>query len=197
MQRAYKDGQFLKPPPAGQQPQQTDPDMPEMPPNPLGDPASMETMMDGMKKQFAGFIPQTLSFWLINRNFDGFVLARAPLPMPRSFKPMLQRGLHHAAAQGVTLDPNWISSTSWYFLALFASSSVFALILPGGRGAQQPVMMPGMPGAGGPPGAPGQQQDFKKLYQGESQNLELVEHEWACKDVDKRLLERASALKGR
>ena len=59
----YKAGSYLKNPnQAG-------------PANPLTDPAGMEVMLEGMKKNMAGIIPQTLIFGWVNFFFSGFVLS--------------------------------------------------------------------------------------------------------------------------
>lgn len=67
-------GDFLKNPGQGQA-------------NPLetmGDPANMEVMMEGMKKNMFAFIPQTIIFGWINFFFSGFVLSQFPFP----FQPL-------------------------------------------------------------------------------------------------------------
>ena len=45
------------------------------PPNPLSDPAGMEVMMEGMKKNMMMIIPQTVIMGFINYFFSGFVLS--------------------------------------------------------------------------------------------------------------------------
>jgi hypothetical protein len=47
------------------------------PSNPLGDPAQMEGMMEGMKKQMVMMVPQMVIMGWINFFFQGFVLSKA------------------------------------------------------------------------------------------------------------------------
>ena len=49
------------------------------PPNPLSDPAAMDGMMDGMKKQMAMMLPQMVIMGWINFFFQGFVLSKSHL----------------------------------------------------------------------------------------------------------------------
>jgi hypothetical protein len=46
------------------------------PPNPLSDPAAMDGMMDGMKKQMVMMLPQMIIMGWINFFFQGFVLSK-------------------------------------------------------------------------------------------------------------------------
>lgn len=51
--------------------------------NPLADPAQMEGMMDGMKKQAVMMIPNMVVMQWINVFFSGFVLSTSPIsPLP-------------------------------------------------------------------------------------------------------------------
>ena len=61
---AYKKGDYLKNPALANQVV-----------NPMTDPAGMEMMMEGMKKNFAMIIPQTIIMGWINFFFSGFVLS--------------------------------------------------------------------------------------------------------------------------
>lgn len=45
------------------------------PANPMSDPAGMEQMMEGMKKNFAMIIPQTVIMSWVTFFFSGFVLS--------------------------------------------------------------------------------------------------------------------------
>jgi ER membrane protein complex subunit 3 len=49
------------------------------PPNPMGDPAQMDLMMEGMKKNMAMMIPQMVMMGWINYFFSGFVLSKFPV----------------------------------------------------------------------------------------------------------------------
>ena len=49
--------------------------MPELPKNPLTDPAAMEPMMEQGKKSLVMMVPQTVIMGWINFFFSGFVLS--------------------------------------------------------------------------------------------------------------------------
>jgi hypothetical protein len=163
----------------------------EAPLNPMTDPATMDGMMDGMKKQMSGMIPQMLIMGWINYFFQGFVLTKLPFPLTLRFKSMLQRGV-----ETQDMDVTWVSSLSWYFLNLFGLGSIFGLILGEGNSAdgmrdmaaQMPGGMPGMAMPGQSP-APGQQ-DFHKILLGEKENLQLTPHKWELEDVEVKVLEK-------
>jgi hypothetical protein len=53
----------------------------EGPVNPLGDPAQMEGMMDGMKKQAVMMVPNMVVMQWINVFFSGFVLRESCFPL--------------------------------------------------------------------------------------------------------------------
>ncbi|RKP27493.1 integral membrane protein DUF106-domain-containing protein [Syncephalis pseudoplumigaleata] len=166
--KAYEDGVYLKNPGAS-----------TGTPNPMTDPAGMEVMMDGMKKNMAMIIPQTIIMGWVNYFFSGFVLIKLPFPLTLRFKSMLQRGINTSE-----MDVAWVSSLSWYFLNLFGLRSIFNIIL-GEDNA--------MGGMGMAMGQPGQPQDFSKLFADEKDNLELTVHRWELHNVEKRILKKYRA----
>ncbi|EFP89589.1 ER membrane complex subunit 3 [Puccinia graminis f. sp. tritici] len=150
---------------------------PANPPNPL-DPANMEGMMDGMKKQMVMMIPQTVIMGWINAFFFGFVCVKLPFPLPNGFKQMLQRGIETR-----DMDISWVSSLSWYFLNLFGLNPLYRLILGDGNAADGTASL-AMGGASNMAAVmPGQQVDYKKLYQTEVENLKLVDHQYVCDPI--------------
>ncbi|KAF9905107.1 ER membrane complex subunit 3 [Linnemannia zychae] len=176
---AFEKGTYLKEPNAGNKPRG----------NVMQDPAYVETMMDGMKKNMMNIVPQTVIMGWINFFFSGFVLVRLPFPLTVRFKGMLQRGV-----ETNDMDVSWVSSLSWYFLNLFGLQSVFTLLLGSGHAADamrdmQAMSTMGMGNAAGPNLTPtGQPQDMHKIFLGEKENLELTEHEWGLDNVETRLL---------
>lgn len=150
-------------------------------PNPL-DPAQLDGMMDMVKKQAVGFLPQTVLMYYINSFFSGFLLTRLPFPLTIRFKEMLQRGLLDVP----DLDASWCSSISWFFLCSFGLNPVYRLLLGDENAAsdlqqmQGPTAMPAMPGA--------PQIDYKKLMRDERENLDIVEYKWVCEGVEDRVL---------
>ncbi|KAJ1568896.1 ER membrane complex subunit 3 [Cladochytrium tenue] len=168
---AFEKNQYVKNPEAiGQQP------------NPLSDPSAMENMMDGMKKNMAMIVPQTVIMSWITFFFSGFILIKLPFPLTLRFKAMLQRGIETA-----DMDVTWVSSLSWYFLNLFGLKSIFTILLgqdnaaDGMRDMQQMQMNPAM-GAGGPP-------DSSALFKSEKEFLELANHEFRLAGVEERVLQ--------
>ncbi|KAL1916870.1 uncharacterized protein VTP21DRAFT_5067 [Calcarisporiella thermophila] len=160
--------------------------------NPMADPQNMEMMMEGMKKNMAMIIPQTLIMGWINFFFSGFVLIKLPFPLTVRFKGMLQRGIETA-----DMDVTWVSSLSWYFLNLFGLRGVFSMILgeenaaDGMRDMQAMGSMGMMAGASpGGQAAPGQPQDMPKIFNAEKENLELTPHEWILTGVEERVLKK-------
>ncbi|OAV88655.1 hypothetical protein, variant [Puccinia triticina 1-1 BBBD Race 1] len=152
-------------------------ELPANPPNPL-DPANMEGMMDGMKKQMVMMIPQTVIMGWINAFFFGFVCVKLPFPLPNGFKQMLQRGIETR-----DMDISWVSSLSWYFLNLFGLNSLYRLILGDGNAADGTASL-AMGGASNMGAVmPGQQMDYKKLFQTEIENLKLIDHQYVCDPI--------------
>lgn len=119
LSEAYEKGTYLKDPSAANKPKG----------NVMQDPAYVENMMDGMKKNMMNIVPQTVIMAWINFFFSGFVLIKLPFPLTVRFKSMLQRGV-----ETQDMDVSWVSSLSWYFLNLFGLQSVFTLILGSGHG---------------------------------------------------------------
>ncbi|RKP12592.1 integral membrane protein DUF106-domain-containing protein, partial [Piptocephalis cylindrospora] len=177
LMEAFKKGEYLKAP--------ADPDA--GPPNPMTDPAGMDMMMDGMKKQMAGMIPQMLIMTWVNFFFSGFVLVRLPFPLTIGFKSMLQRGVNTA-----DMDVTWVSSLSWYFLNLFGLRGLFTILL--GDNNCKSRDMQAMTSMGMTQQQPGQVQDFPKLFEAERENLQMTPHVWEGEGVEERLLKKHGYL---
>ncbi|KAG0055520.1 ER membrane complex subunit 3 [Linnemannia elongata] len=161
LSEAFEKGTYLKEPNTGNKPRG----------NVMQDPAYVETMMDGMKKNMMNIVPQTVIMGWINFFFSGFVLVKLPFPLTVRFKGMLQRGV-----ETHDMDVSWVSSLSWYFLNLFGLQSVFTLILGSGHAADamrdmQAMSTMGMGNAAGPNLTPtGQPQDMHKIFLAEKEN---------------------------
>jgi len=206
--QAFSQGNFLAKPP-----QQNTTGQPEFGTPP--DPANMEVMMDGMKKNMMMIIPQTVIMGWINFFFSGFLLIRLPFPLTVRFKAMLQRGI-----ETPDLDNSWVSSLSWYFLNLFGLGSIYGLILGGNNAAGSTrdmqamataglatfsstssdqtgaaIPMPSAGGMGAAPGVPNQPQNMVKMFESEKEFLELVgEYEWTCQGVEERVIKKYKDL---
>ncbi|SZF04830.1 unnamed protein product [Blumeria hordei] len=175
---AYQSGTFLKEPEKKGQ----------ATPNPMTDPAAMEGMMGMMKGNMAMIVPQTLIMGWINAFFSGFVIIRLPFFLTIKFKSMLQAGVATR-----DMDPQWMSSISWYVLCIFGLQSVFNYILGSDNAAsqvsQQMVQMG--PGAGADLFGPGVDPD--KQFQNEAENLAVLAHQYTLEGVEDRLLEYVKA----
>ncbi|KAJ3386164.1 ER membrane complex subunit 3 [Lobulomyces angularis] len=151
--------------------------------NPMADPAGMEVMMEGLKKNMAMIVPQTLIMSWVNFFFSGFILIRLPFALTLRFKSMLQSGI---ATQD--MDVAWVSSLSWYFLNLFGLQSIYTLVLGNGNSAGSMKDMQQMQMMGTPQTM--QPKDIAKMFDSEREFLEISSHECLLDDVEIRLLEK-------
>ncbi|CZR54118.1 probable DUF850 domain protein [Phialocephala subalpina] len=153
-------------------------------PNPMTDPAAMEGMMGMMKGNMAMIVPQTLIMGWINAFFSGFVIIKLPFPLTIKFKSMLQAGVATR-----DMDPQWMSSISWYVLCIFGLQSVFNYLLGSDNAASQMAQQMGSmgPGAGAQMFGPGVDPD--KQFQGEAENISVLAHHYTLEGVENRLLE--------
>ncbi|KAJ3108076.1 ER membrane complex subunit 3 [Phlyctochytrium planicorne] len=169
---AFEKNQYIKNPETAGQPA-----------NPMTDPGGMDVMMEGMKKNMAMIVPQTLIMSWITFFFSGFVLIKLPFPLTLRFKAMLQRGI-----ETPDMDVTWVSSLSWYFLNLFGLKSIYTIILgeenaaDGMRDMQaMQQMQPGM-GSGAPPDASG-------FFKSEKEFLDLLTYDFRLKGIEEKVLE--------
>ena len=86
-------------------------------------------MMGPMKKQMAMQMPYMIMMSFISYLFSGFVIAKIPFYLPTSFRLMVQRGVNIGG-----LDVTYVSSLSWYFLAMFGLQGVYYLLLGANSG---------------------------------------------------------------
>ncbi|CRK26927.1 hypothetical protein VDGD_03279 [Verticillium dahliae] len=171
---SYESGAYLKNPDSKGQP----------PANPLSDPSAMDGMMGMMKNNMAMIIPNTLIMSWINAFFSGYVIMKLPFPITIKFKSMLQSGVATK-----DLDPRWMSSISWYFLCIFGLQSVFVFLLGSDNAASQMAQQMGQMGPPQNAQMFGPGQDPDKLFQGEAENIAVVEHYSVLDEVEQRLLQ--------
>jgi hypothetical protein len=80
-------------------------------------------MVDMMKKQMTGLVPQVVMGTAVSFFFSGFVMGKVPFSLSPRFRPMLQRGVDLS-----TLDVSYFTSLSYYFALLFACRGPFSLV---------------------------------------------------------------------
>jgi len=166
----------------------------ENPTNILTDPAAMDGMMDGLKKQMAMMVPQMVIMGWVNFFFQGFVLIKLPFPLTLGFKSMMQRGI-----ETQDMDVRWVSSLSWYFLNFFGLNGLFRLLLGSDNAADSSQDMANqaspfgaiLSGANAQPTMGPTAPDYKKLFAQEKDNLQFSEgqYKWVGDDVETRVLE--------
>jgi hypothetical protein len=80
-------------------------------------------MVDMMKKNLTGLLPQIVMGTAVSFFFSGFVMGKIPFSLSPRFRPMLQRGVDLAS-----LDVSYFTSLSYYFALLFAMRGPFSLV---------------------------------------------------------------------
>lgn len=83
-----------------------------------------ENMMGMLKNNLFMTIATPLQYGLISHFFSGFLIGKVPFPLTQKFRELLQSGVSVAS-----LNVQYISSISLYFLTLFGFSSLYRIIL--------------------------------------------------------------------
>lgn len=141
----------------------------------MTDPSVMTGMM---KNQFMGIINNFGLMMLISFFFSGFVVAKFPFGVPMRLKEMMQRGIDIE-----DLECSYVTSVSFYFLALYGTNGVLQLLL----GSDAEVsMMNGLEQGGGIK----QPVNYKKVYQQISEELKFCvsSHTWGIEKAPATLL---------
>jgi len=131
-------------------------------------------MVDMMKRNLTGVVPQLVMGVVVSFFFSGFVMGRVPFSLSPRFRPMVQRGVDLAS-----LDVAYFTSLSYYIMLLFALRGPFSLFFREDtvdetealRRQMNPMM------GGGVAGAPGGF-DAAAAYKAERQAHAAFEHEW-------------------
>jgi len=121
-----------------------------------GNPMMNPEMMTGMlKNNLFMAVATPLQYGVISHFFSGFLIGKVPFPLTQKFRELLQSGV-----SVVSLNVQYISSISLYFLTLFGFNSLYRIILSesdddlAGQMAGMNPMMMGMgmsqPALGGP-----------------------------------------------
>jgi len=154
----------------------------------------LSNMMSMMKGNTASYISNIGFMFWVNSFFSGFLLVRLPFNITETLRPLVQRDV---ALQ--PFDSSYVSSLSWYFISFFGLGGLNKLLL--GQSHEDPdmKMMKDQMGGAGPMGMPGMgpampgmggQYDPNPMFAQERNELKIINHNWACKDADKKLLSR-------
>lgn len=167
----------------------------ERQPTEMADPmAQMQGMMEGMSGSFPTIIISIGTLSWINYAFGGILLAKVPFNLSQQFKAITQSGVEMES-----LNVQYISGISFYFLIMFGLGQLFSLFLQENDEVLDQVE--GKKGAAGPPkpnaGAnpmmnpmgpmmpmnqapdPNQQKSPKDLFKNQIESLSLVQHQFA------------------
>eukprot|EP00201_Polytomella_parva_P023234 CAMPEP_0175042926 /NCGR_PEP_ID=MMETSP0052_2-20121109/2865_1 /TAXON_ID=51329 ORGANISM="Polytomella parva, Strain SAG 63-3" /NCGR_SAMPLE_ID=MMETSP0052_2 /ASSEMBLY_ACC=CAM_ASM_000194 /LENGTH=149 /DNA_ID=CAMNT_0016305853 /DNA_START=376 /DNA_END=825 /DNA_ORIENTATION=+ len=137
-------------------------------------------MVDMMKKQLTGMLPQFAMGWVVNFFFQGFVIGKVPFPLSPRFRPMLQRGLDLSS-----LDVSYCTSLSYYILLLFGLRGLFSLVFREDAVDESQAMRAQMnPMAANPMGF-----DAETAFKTERTSLPQVDHEWDLDSAEERVLQ--------
>ncbi|ETO23834.1 hypothetical protein RFI_13335 [Reticulomyxa filosa] len=150
----------------------------------------LANMVSMMKGNTASYISNIGFMIWVNSFFAGFLLVRLPFNLTETLRPLVQRDIVLDA-----FDCSYVSSLSWYFITFFGlrlllggeSEDLDMKMMRDQMSGMAGPMMP--PGAGGMPGM-GSQYDPNPMFKTERNELQIVRHEWACADADKKLLRK-------
>ena len=154
--------------------------------NPMMNP---ENMMGMLKNNLFMTIATPLQYGLISHFFSGFLIGKVPFPLTQKFRELLQSGVSVAS-----LNVQYISSISLYFLTLFGFNSLYKIILSesdddlsSSMAAMNPMMAMSMqqPSLGGP-------ESNKVLCEKEANYLKVVRHKFLFDDADSKLVKKLS-----
>jgi hypothetical protein len=136
-------------------------------------------MVDMMKKQMTGLVPQVVMGTAVSFFFSGFVMGKIPFSLSPRFRPMLQRGVDLS-----TLDVSYFTSLSYYFALLFACRGAFSLVFREQTLDETEMMRRQMnPMAGGGAGF-----DAGGAFKGELSAYGALEHDWALVGAEEAAL---------
>merc|ERR1711865_561705 len=136
--------------------------------------------MDMMKKNMVMVVPQIAMMGWVSYFFSGFIVGKLPFPLTDRFKMMLQRGIDLSS-----LDVTYVSSLSLYILCLFGLRGVLTVALgPNDDADDTKIMQQQMTGGMG-----AQQQDMKKIFEGETKQLNMIQWESSLANIETRIME--------
>lgn len=134
-------------------------------------------IVDMLKKNLTGLIPQIVMGAWVNYFFAGFVLGKVPFSLSPRFRPMLQRGIDLSS-----LDVSYFTSLSYYILLLFGLRGIFSLFFREETIDDTELMRRQM----NPMSAMNPGFDAQKAFDSEREQLELYEHNWRLEGAEER-----------
>lgn len=135
-------------------------------------------MVDMMKKQMTGLVPQIVMGTAVSFFFSGFVMGKIPFSLSPRFRPMLQRGVDLS-----TLDVSYFTSLSYYFALLFACRGPFSLVFREQTLDETEMMRRQMN-----PMAGGAGFDANGAFKAELSAYGALEHDWALVGAEEQAL---------
>eukprot|EP00796_Vickermania_ingenoplastis_P005001 gene5001-3596_t len=144
----------------------------------MTDPSIMGSML---QNQMMGLVNNFGLMMLVSFFFSGFVVAQFPFGVPLRLKEMMQRGIDID-----DLECSYVTSISFYFLALAGSSGILQLLLGSDAEVNNMGSLEQLQGQGGLK----QPTDYKKVYKQISEELKLVtgHHRWTVEEAPGKLL---------
>jgi len=146
-------------------------------PNPMQNPDGMMNMMKG---NMSMMIPNILMMTGISFFFQGFVMVKVPFMLTEGFKQMLQRDISLQS-----LDTSYVSSLSWYFLALFGLRGFFSLVLGDHSVNDDTKIMQQQMGMGG---ANPMQFDANKAYKQSRDGIKQIQHNFFLGELEEEFV---------
>ncbi|KAJ9505026.1 hypothetical protein QJQ45_006458 [Haematococcus lacustris] len=140
-------------------------------------------MVDMMKKNLTGVVPQLAMGMVVNFFFNGFVLGKIPFPLSPRFKLMLQRGIDLTS-----LDVSYFTSLSFYILLLFGLRGVFSLVFRDDTVDETEMMRRQMNPMGN-----NMVFDADNAFKTERAALSTLDHEWELETAEEKAVD---VLKG-
>ena len=134
--------------------------------NPMSNPEMMTGML---KNNLFMAIMTPLQYSLISHFFSGFLVGKVPFPLTQKFREMLQSGVSVAS-----LDVQYISTLSLYFLSFFGFNTFYKILLSEQEDdamSQMTSMNPMMMGAGMAQPSLGGQETNKDICEKEASTL--------------------------
>lgn len=144
-------------------------------------------MVDMMKKNLTGLVPQLAMGMVVNFFFSGFVIGKVPFPLSPRFRLMLQRGIDLSS-----LDVAYFTSLSYYILLLFGLRGVFSLVFREDTLDETAMMQRQMN-----PMAANPAFDAEASFKAEKAALTALDHEWELEGAEEKavaVLKRVVAM---